>query len=144
MDSPVSPKDEIWFLRVCHQISTGLYSQPVLRYSSLRGRTVSHYRRVIRYACDCVGNKALSYIGDPRILNEQYFYWNFPMFHSIVLPLILVVQMNARVKHWWSHTDGVKAKYSERNKYRCDFFQLKSQNIWSGIELEPQNGVPAT
>ena len=25
MDSSVSPKDEIWFLRVCHHISTGLY-----------------------------------------------------------------------------------------------------------------------
>ena len=26
MDSPVSPKDEIWFMRICHHISTGLYS----------------------------------------------------------------------------------------------------------------------
>ena len=25
MDSSVSPKDEIWFVRVCHHISTGLY-----------------------------------------------------------------------------------------------------------------------
>ena len=25
MDSSVSPKDEIWFLRVCHHVSTGLY-----------------------------------------------------------------------------------------------------------------------
>jgi len=25
MDSSVWPKDEIWFLRVCHHISTGLY-----------------------------------------------------------------------------------------------------------------------
>jgi len=25
MDSSVSPKDEMWFLRVCHHISTGLY-----------------------------------------------------------------------------------------------------------------------
>jgi len=25
MESSVSPKDEIWFLRVCHHISTGLY-----------------------------------------------------------------------------------------------------------------------
>ena len=28
MDSSVSPKDEIWFLRVCHHISTGLYFAP--------------------------------------------------------------------------------------------------------------------
>ena len=26
MDSSVSPKEEIWFLRVCHHISTGLYT----------------------------------------------------------------------------------------------------------------------
>jgi len=25
MDSSVSPEDEIWFLRVCHHISTGFY-----------------------------------------------------------------------------------------------------------------------
>jgi len=25
MDSSVSPKDETWFLRVCHHISTGIY-----------------------------------------------------------------------------------------------------------------------
>jgi hypothetical protein len=25
MDSSVSPEEEIWFLRVCHHISTGLY-----------------------------------------------------------------------------------------------------------------------
>ena len=39
MDSSVSPKDEIWFLRVCHHISTGLYKNdhqhrpPVFFYS---------------------------------------------------------------------------------------------------------------
>ena len=27
MDSSVSPKDEIWFLRVCHHISIGLYKK---------------------------------------------------------------------------------------------------------------------
>ena len=26
MDSSVSPEDEIWFLRVCHHISIGLYT----------------------------------------------------------------------------------------------------------------------
>jgi len=26
MDSSISPKDEIWFLRMCHHISTGLYT----------------------------------------------------------------------------------------------------------------------
>ena len=40
MDSSVSPKDEIWFLRVYHHISTGLYHQglhsEILRCSFLR------------------------------------------------------------------------------------------------------------
>jgi len=27
MDSSVSPKDEIWFLRVCHHISNAVYFQ---------------------------------------------------------------------------------------------------------------------
>jgi len=27
MDSSISPKDEIWFLRVCHHISTDLYGR---------------------------------------------------------------------------------------------------------------------
>jgi hypothetical protein len=29
MYSSVSPKDEIWFLRVCHHISTGLYDEVI-------------------------------------------------------------------------------------------------------------------
>jgi hypothetical protein len=33
MDSSVSPKDEIWFLRVCHHISTGLYHPANAAYS---------------------------------------------------------------------------------------------------------------
>jgi hypothetical protein len=32
MDSSVSPKDEIWFLRVCHHISTEVYSLWTLLY----------------------------------------------------------------------------------------------------------------
>jgi hypothetical protein len=28
MDSSVSPKDEIWFLRVCHHISKAVYQRP--------------------------------------------------------------------------------------------------------------------
>ena len=31
LHSPVSPKDEIWFLRVCHHFSTGLYTRPFRR-----------------------------------------------------------------------------------------------------------------
>jgi len=38
MDSSVSPEDEIWFLRVCHHISTDLYQEYFLR--SKGGRCV--------------------------------------------------------------------------------------------------------
>ena len=38
MDLSVSPKAEIWFLRVCHHISTGLYHEPVPKLNhELRG-----------------------------------------------------------------------------------------------------------
>ena len=66
------------------------------------------------------------------------------MLRPFVLPLRLVVQMNTRVKLWWNHTNKGKAKYSEKNKYRCDFFQHKCLKIWPGIEPGPQNGVRAT
>ena len=36
MDSSVSPKDDIWFLRVCHHISTGLYIEQPLGLKDLK------------------------------------------------------------------------------------------------------------
>ena len=38
MDASVSPKDEIWFLRVCRHISTGLYIKIAETTQSLLGR----------------------------------------------------------------------------------------------------------
>jgi len=35
MDSSVSPKDEIWFLRVCHHISTGLCHTAIYNMSTI-------------------------------------------------------------------------------------------------------------
>jgi len=38
MDSSVSRKDEIWFLRVCHRISAGLYPlETAILYAGLLG-----------------------------------------------------------------------------------------------------------
>jgi len=37
MDSLVSPKDEIWFLRVCHHISNTVYKSAVGTSRSLPG-----------------------------------------------------------------------------------------------------------
>ena len=40
MDSSVSPKEEIWFLRVCHHISTGLYNNEICRACHFSGLNV--------------------------------------------------------------------------------------------------------
>ena len=42
MDSSVSPKDEIWFLRVCHHISNAVY-RPTLCHTSEQRRPELHY-----------------------------------------------------------------------------------------------------
>ena len=70
-------------------------------YSSLRGWTMSHYRHVITCACHCVGNKAICYLGAPRILNKQYmyFYWNVPRLRPFVILLRLAVHTNTSEKH---------------------------------------------
>jgi len=44
MYSPVSPKDEIWFLRVCHHFSTGLY--PFCSVSSIHVNKDSAYKNL--------------------------------------------------------------------------------------------------
>jgi len=47
MDSSISPKDEIWFLRVCHHISTCLYlTLPKVLQSCKQGRKQSCCRRL--------------------------------------------------------------------------------------------------
>jgi hypothetical protein len=73
MDSSVSPKDEIWFLRVCHHISNAVYTSAtlhpsntrlqmdyqvcniVLRYSSIRCAR-KHTENVCEYAAVTWGN----------------------------------------------------------------------------------------
>jgi hypothetical protein len=45
MDSSVSPKDEIWFLRVCHHISNAVYSSTLSLTTALDGARWSTPRR---------------------------------------------------------------------------------------------------
>jgi len=47
MDSSVSPKDEIWFLRVCHHISNAVYHKIIQRDSVLLA-----YDTVSQDVCD--------------------------------------------------------------------------------------------
>jgi hypothetical protein len=51
MDSSVSPKDEIWFLRVCHHISNAAYLGSNSFYISWYGRKLSSSARLIRPHC---------------------------------------------------------------------------------------------
>ena len=47
MDSSVSPKDEIWFLRVCHHISNAVYTRrPVRPYISKKGSSVHFFLHI--------------------------------------------------------------------------------------------------
>jgi RNase P/RNase MRP subunit p29 len=55
MDSSVSPKDEIWFLRVCHHISNVVYLGVRLVYFTLQGQDV--------------GRKSWKYGGEVHVFN---------------------------------------------------------------------------
>jgi len=46
MDSSVSPKDEIWFLRVCHHISNALYYCTGCRADLLPGLDIKVIPRI--------------------------------------------------------------------------------------------------
>jgi hypothetical protein len=50
MDSSVSPKDEIRFLRVCYYISTGLYHQSTLSKIPEEARPYLHGGRSLKQA----------------------------------------------------------------------------------------------
>ena len=51
MDSSVSPKDEIWFLRVCHHISTALYLFIVKQYGTCSSYCTSKLVYQPPYSC---------------------------------------------------------------------------------------------
>jgi len=59
MDSSVSPKDEIWFLRVCHHISVGLYLAAAdkvgcIRHVRLAVNCIMTHRQVL---ANCSGHQ---------------------------------------------------------------------------------------
>ena len=66
MDSSVSPKDEIWFLRVCLHISNAVYKELMLRAIAVpavgrmektsRTWTVVHIQRYIAYVFIIISN----------------------------------------------------------------------------------------
>jgi hypothetical protein len=45
MDSSVSPKDEIWFLRVCHHISNPVYQSVLQAAKNMSGLSVETVAR---------------------------------------------------------------------------------------------------
>ena len=56
MDSYVSLKDEIWFVRLCHHISTGLYSF-LLGVRSTHGHSAAGRIKSIKNPNDPIGNR---------------------------------------------------------------------------------------
>jgi len=93
MDSSVSPKDEIWFLRVCHHISTGFYQSrifyvvflPVSVLLSDITWSLVTFIRISGNICNFIGFISfpiivpdLSYLGESFSLNWLKFCVIFP------------------------------------------------------------------
>jgi len=81
MDSSVSPKDEIWFLRVCHHISTGL----------------KHYGQNTEFApsVEVVGSRGHSAVKGEVSYEEEFYLRN--KWDSAVSETILTSSVFA----WW-------------------------------------------
>ena len=66
MDSSVSPKDEIWFLRVCDHISNAVYTiflsilRLTTRFIVMTKLPKSVLRRFLHTVCTCLGNRSKS------------------------------------------------------------------------------------
>jgi hypothetical protein len=57
VDSPISPKDEIWFLRVCHHISNVVYVDWTVRRMA-RLCVTAGFRREVNEICPLLGHLA--------------------------------------------------------------------------------------
>jgi len=69
MDSSVSPKDEIWFLRVCHHISNAVYKSVHILFSS------QHYADVFMKH---VWNYKTGRRWHLCVINICIWHWSFP------------------------------------------------------------------
>jgi len=107
MDSPVSPKDEIWFLRVCHHILTGLYHgiccvgwiQQPCRPRSLINTTVRRSHNV------CGGRPpplgwARRYL---RLLKFQNVNWKVSDAMHMDIGIRTVIRSRRRGNNAWTH-----------------------------------------
>jgi hypothetical protein len=69
MDSSVSPEDEIWFLRVCHHISTGLYTRSTVYVGVAEEvKTV----RVPACCCQNTSNASRVWLGSFRVCSVLF------------------------------------------------------------------------
>jgi hypothetical protein len=96
MDSSVSPKDEIWFLRMCHHISNAIYSRTGHRWQwgacALHAEYVRYtYRLWIRHTAfplqqwlnEHASMLRYTYIAYlVTIASLSYYYHHFPTFAS--------------------------------------------------------------
>jgi len=133
MDSSVSPKDEIWFLRVCHHISAGLYHS-VPHYitngtTSVRTPNV-RYKFVRTTGQDSNTNIHRSSCKYPLLLPDFNENWMF-------LPKHLKYQISRQSANWESScsvpTDGRSDKHREANSRFSQFSECAKKN-------QPHNG----
>jgi len=68
MDSSVSPKDEIWLLRVCHHISTGLYDKHIC-HAKEQKRGCDRTRRPLSSKATVLSSENLTAINSARIIS---------------------------------------------------------------------------
>jgi len=68
MDSSVSPKDEIWFLRVCHHILTGLYDRHIC-HAKEQTRGCDRTRRPLSSKAKVLSSENLTAINSTRIIS---------------------------------------------------------------------------
>jgi len=76
MDSSVSPKDEIWFLRVCHHISNAVYCPNVASYPSQTTATA-----LILLSCVCP-RRGL-HCGDKAQRSRIIYMYRWPTCHKL-------------------------------------------------------------
>jgi len=83
MDSSVSPKGEIWFLRVCHHISNAVYFQLVLLMPGMSTEA---------YCCFCFPFQAESHLHLIPSLYQQG-QWHNIKDDTVLIPLTMLVRL---------------------------------------------------
>ena len=125
MDSSVSLKDEIWFLRVCHHISTGLYNSQYYITASTRFTDVrSENKEEISFL---LGETSL-----PCILVRhpcRVFWWDIPAVHFCETSPLCILVRHPLCVFWWD----TPAVYFGETSLLCILVRHPCCVFWWGI-----------